>query len=37
MVIMFPSEGTGMTVDDELVALIDGEVRAEIVDMVVGG
>jgi hypothetical protein len=24
MVIMFPSEGTGMTVDDELVASIDG-------------
>jgi hypothetical protein len=39
MVIAFPSEGTGMAVNEQLMASADEEVRVEVIDvnMVVGG
>jgi hypothetical protein len=39
MVIAFSSEGTGMTINEQLMAPADEEVRVEVidVDMVVGG
>jgi hypothetical protein len=37
MVMVFPSEGTEMVVNEEPMTLVDGEAKAKVVNIVVGG